>query len=371
MGMRDSGGRDAELIAGRFHWGLRWAVVVMNVIILYGLDLPKLLANPDAYSSVTMQFVALGVFTLVSPWIAFTMWRGITSTWWRWPLVVVLFVVAILATQTVLPEHRLGVPHWSEGDAAWSLATILITENFVVYGSLIVGQYALTFAQVAIGGSSAATFVGVVNATLNSMGYLLAVGMIAMVLRGIAVSAAKIARDEENLRTSEAVANQLHNDRKDRYAGLADTTAPLLTGLASGELDPGDEDVRRRCSLDAAKMRRLFAEGASDPLLHELRGCIELAERNGVSVRFAERGQRPTVPKEARRALTESAVAMLATAVSVARVTVVGTGHSVTVSVVSDSPAASVADIDYDGITASTVHSGGQLWVEVTWMRGE
>jgi signal transduction histidine kinase len=371
VGVRDSGGRDAELIAGRFHWGLRWAVVVMNVIILYGLDLPKLLANPDAYSSVTMQFVALGVFTLVSPWVGFTMWRGITSTWWRWPLVVVLFIVAILATQTVLPEHRLGVPHWSEGDAAWPLAALLLAESFVVYAGLIVGQYALTFAQVAIGGSSAASFVGVVNATLNSMSYLLAVGMIAMVLRGIAVSAAKVARDEEDLRTSEAVADQLHNDRKDRYAGLADTTAPLLSGLATGGLDPGDDDVRRRCSLDAAKMRRLFAEGASDPLLHELRGCIELAEHNGVSVRFAERGQRPEVPKEARRALTESAIAMLATAASVARVTVVGTGQSVTVSVVSDSPAASAASVDYDGITSSTVHSGGQLWVEVTWMRGE
>jgi signal transduction histidine kinase len=369
--VRDSGGRDAELIAGRFHWGLRWAIVVMNLIILYGLDLPKLLANPEAYSSVTMQFVALGIFTLVSPWVAFTMWRGITSTWWRWPLVVVLFIVAVLATQTVLPEHRLGVPHWSEGDAAWSLAALVITERLAVYAGLVVGQYALTFVQVAIGGESAATFVDVVNSTLNSMGYLLAVGMIATVLRGIAVSAAKIARDEENLRTSEAVADQLHNDRKDRYAGLADTTAPLLAGLASGDLDPGDEDVRRQCAHDAARMRRLFAEGASDPLLHELRGCIELAERNGISVRFAERGQRPPVPKEARRALTESAIVMLATAVSVARVTVVGTGHSVTVSVVSDSPATSVADIDYDGITVSTVHSGGQLWVEVTWMRAE
>jgi signal transduction histidine kinase len=369
--VQDSGGGDAELIAGRFLWGLRWAVLAMNLIILYGLDLPKLLANPDAYSSQAMQFIALGVFTVVSPLVAFTMWRGITSTWWRWPLIVIIFGVAMLATQTVLPEHRLGVPHWSEGDAAWSLAALVLTERIWVYAGLITGQYVMTFVQVAIGGESAATFVGVVNATLNSFGYLMAVGMIAMVLKGIAVSAARIARDEEDLRTSEAVANQLHDDRKDRYAGLGDTTVPLLAGLAAGELDPGDAAVRRRCSLDAAKMRRLFAEDASDPLLHELRGCIELAEHNGVSVRFAERGQRPTVPSEARRVLTEPAVAMLATAVSVARVTLVGTGNSVTVSVVADSPADSVPEVSCAGITSSTVHSGGQLWVEVTWMRGE
>ncbi|RSM84895.1 hypothetical protein DMH04_18685 [Kibdelosporangium aridum] len=145
----------------------------------------------------------------------------------------------------------------------------------------------------------------------------------------------------------------------------------LLAGLVSGSLNPGDPSTRRQCSLGAAKIRRLLAEDTPDPLLHELRGCIELAERNGVSVQFAERGQRPTVPPDARRVLTEPAVAMLATAASMARVTVVGSGESVTVSVVSDSPPDAVPVVSCVGISASTVRSGTRIWVEVTWMRGE
>ncbi|CAM3716357.1 ATP-binding protein [Kibdelosporangium persicum] len=369
--MGEPAGGDADIIANRFLRGLRWAMVAMNLVILYGLDLPKILANPESYTSGATQYLTLGVCTFISLWAGFTLWTGASRIPLRWPLVFLVFGVSILATQAVLPEQRLGFAHWSEGDVAWSLVLLLLDERAVVFAGVVVLQYALTFVQVWIGGVSAVTIAGAVNATVLVLAYQMAVGMIATVLRGIAVSAAKIARDEEELRTSEAVADQLHGDRKERYAVLADTTAPLLTGLASGALDPGDATVRRQCSLDAAKMRRLFAEGTPDPLLHELRGYIELAERNGVSVRFAERGQRPVVPPEARRALTEPAVTMLTTAVSMARVTVVGTGESVTVSVVSDSPPESVPATSHNGVTSSTVHSGSQVWVEVTWMRGE
>lgn len=368
----DAGGADAELIASRFFRGLRWAIVAMSLVITYGLDLPKLLsAGPGSYTSLTPQYIAMGTYTLVALWVGVAIWRDTKSTWWRWPLVALVFIVSIMATESVVPELRLGVPHWSEADSAWSLVLLLLDVRPLVFVGVVVAQYAVTLIQVAIGGDSAVTFSGAVNATVIVMAYQMAVGMIAMVLRGIAVSAAKIARDEEQLRTSEAVAEQLHNDRKDRYAGLADSTAPLLAGLASGDLDPGDEYVQRLCAVDAAKMRRLFAEGTPDPLLHELRACIELAERNGVSVRFAERGNRPIVPTEARRILTEPAVAVLATAASAARVTVVGTEETVTVSVVSDSPPDVVPDIRLHGIRMSTLRSGEQIWVEVTWMGGE
>ncbi|MCE7011404.1 hypothetical protein LWC34_52635 [Kibdelosporangium philippinense] len=142
----------------------------------------------------------------------------------------------------------------------------------------------------------------------------------------------------------------------------------LLTGLASGSLDPGDPVFRRRCSLTAARLRRLFTE--ADPLLSELRTCIEHAERNGVSVRFAERGLCPRVPVEARCVLIAPAVAMLAAA-SVARVSVVGAPESVTVSVVSDSPPESVPAVSCVGVSMSTVRCGQRIWVETTWMRGE
>lgn len=116
-------------------------------------------------------------------------------------------------------------------------------------------------------------------------------------------------------------------------------------------------------------MRRLFAEdpSAPDPLLHELRACVELAERNGVAVRFASRGERPPLPTQARRLLTEPAVAALATAATTARLTVVGRDGTVTVSAVADAPPESVPSVDTGGVTTSTVVSEGQIWVEATW----
>jgi hypothetical protein len=208
----------------------------------------------------------------------------------------------------------------------------------------------------------------VVNATWAVLTYQLAIAMIAAVLRGLAVTSAKVARAEEQLRTAEAIAHRLHEDRRQRYAALADTTEPLLQGLASGKLDPTEESVQRSCAVEAARMRRLFAESSTvaDPLLHELRACIETAERLGVPVAFAERGSRPMLPPEIRRRLTEPAIAALATAHGKARVTVTATEDAVTVSVVAAcSPVTPLPDSD--GVRVSTLQNGDRWWVEATW----
>jgi hypothetical protein len=226
---------------------------------------------------------------------------------------------------------------------------------------------------VAIGGAAAVTFAGAVSVTAVTAAFQLTVGVFAVLLRGIAATAAATARERERIRTAEAVAEQLHADRRDRYASLAESVTPLLGGLASGALDPADEAVRRACAVEAARMRRLFAEDptAPDPLVHELRACIELAERNGVAVRFAERGERPPMPTRVRRLLTEPAVAVLATAKSTARLTVVGLDGTVTVSVVADAPPDTVPEVGGDGVTTSTVVAEDRIWVEATWRAQE
>lgn len=58
---------------------------------------------------------------------------------------------------------------------------------------------------------------------------------------------------------------------------------PLLVGLGHGVLSPHDEEVRLRCGVEGTRMRRLFAEGdaVADPLLNELRACVEVAEHQG------------------------------------------------------------------------------------------
>jgi hypothetical protein len=114
-------------------------------------------------------------------------------------------------------------------------------------------------------------------------------------------------------------------------------------------------------------MRRLFAEDATvpDQLVHELRACIEVAERNGVSVSFAAYGSRPEVPTSIRRTLIEPAAAAVATARTKVRLTVVGADETVTVSVVADCPPVPV--VSSSDIVTSSMADGEVLWIQASW----
>jgi hypothetical protein len=360
---------DTELIATNFLRGLRWATVAVTLVVLVGLQVPVVLANQDAYTSVVLQVLALVVFAATALVVGASITTNRDLGRWRWTLVAVVSAASIAATQGVAPQHRFGTAHWSYGTLGWPLVLLTLGSGIGVFAGLLAAHYVVTAVQVAAGGAAAVTFAGVVNETAVTASFQLAVGVFAVLLRKVAATAAATAREREERRTAEAVAEQLHADRRDRYATLAESVTPLLSGLASGALDPADESVRRACAVEAARMRRLFAEDptAPDPLVNELRACIELAERNGVAVQFAERGERRPMPTEARRLLTEPAVAVLATAKSTARVTVVGLDGTVTVSVVADAPADSVPSVADGGVTTSTVVTEDRIWVEATW----
>jgi signal transduction histidine kinase len=358
----------ARTIGTSFQRGLRWGVVVMSLAILLGLDLPRLLSNQVAYRAAWPQFVTWGGLLAVTLVVAAATWRKKPLGRWRWLLLVLVFVLSVLGAVSMRPEYLLGPAHWSEGDAGWQVVLLMMDSPVGLFAVVLLAQYLMVFGIAAVVGQAALTVAGVVNATWAVLTYQLAIAMIATVLRGLAITSAKVARSEEQLRTAEAVAQQLHQDRKQRYAALSDTAVPLLQGLASNELDPAEESVRRSCAVEAARMRRLFAEGttAADPLLHELRACIETAERLGVPVAFAERGTRPVLAAQIRRRLTEPALAALATARGKARVTVTGTEQAVTVSVLAECALAGEIP-DSDGVSISTVRNGDRWWIQATW----
>lgn len=363
---------DAELIATSFLGGLRWATFGVTLTVLFGLQVPVVLANRAAYTSFAVQWLAIAVFTVAALVVAASTMTHRELGRWRWPLVAVVFAASVATTATLAPRHRFGIAHWAYGTVGWPLVLLTLGSGIGVVAGLLAAHYCVTAIQVVAGGAAAVTFAGAVSVTAVTASFQLTVGVFATLIRRIAANAARTARERESLRTAEAVAEQLHADRRDRYAALAESVTPLLGGLASGTLDPADEAVRRACAVEAARMRRLFAEDptAPDPLLHELRACIELAERGGVAVQFAERGERPPMPIQVRRLITEPAVAALATAKSTARLTVVGRDGTVTVSVVADAPPDAVPEISEDGVTTSTVVAGDRIWVEATW-RGQ
>lgn len=364
-------GDDAGVIAFSFQRGLRWAVVVMSLAILVLLNLPRLLASREAYTALWPQFTAWGGLLAVTVVAAVATWRDRPLGRWRWPLLAVVLACSVLATTSVRPEYLLGPAHWSEGDAGWQVVLLMLESRVATFAVVLAGLYLVTFGQAALAGQAALSLAGVVSATWSVLAFQVAIAMIAAVLRGLASSSARVLAAGERLRTAEAVARHLHRDRARRYSGLAATAVPLLEGLASGELDPGDETVRHSCAAEATRMRRLLADDAAlaDPLSHELRACIELAESNGVTVSFAEYGARPELPAPVRRRLTEPVIAALASARGRVRLTIAGTGEAVTVSVVARcAPLAPMPD--GDGVSRSMMLDGDRLWVQAAWRGG-
>ncbi|MEV4312653.1 hypothetical protein [Actinocrispum sp. NPDC049592] len=358
--------RYGEIVEARFQREMRRGAALIAVVVLYGLELPKLLGNwTTSYQSQAVQLAAVAVLTFV-PAIA---WQDTVVKRWRWPLIALVLAASIAATITVVPADRLGTPHWSDEAVGWSLILLAMDRTLPLFLGLLAAHYVPAFALALFDGPVKVTFAGVVNSTAITASFQVAVVLFANALRRVGTSVARMGREEERTRTLAAVSSQLHEDRKNRYAALAGTTAPLLAGLGSGELNPGDESVRRSCAIEAARMRRLFGDAGErpDPLVDELTACVGLAERNGVSVRFSAQGESRAIPTEVRRMLTEPAVAVLATARGKVRLTVVGAPDQVTVSVVAAAGEYDVPEVEHEEITTSTIRTDGRLWIEATW----
>ncbi len=349
----------------RLEYGLRVAILFIVTITLFGLALPTLLANSEVYRYYGQEVAAFAMLVAVTALSAFDIRRRRIFEWLRWLLLATIVAAAVLAVTGVRPEDlSVGEAEWSLGVTGWMVLLLLIDRSWaaslvflVVLNGINVGQMVATGQDVLRFGIGA----------LLVLAFQVPVIATAIVLRRFAANAAELARREAVLRTAEDVAAHIQEDRKARYAALAGTTVPLLSGLADGSADLGDEEVRTRYAVEAARMRRLFAESddVPDPLLHELQACLDLAGRKGITVQLDTWGERPVPPLEVRRALTEPVVQTLAGARSMARVTLIGEPGLVTVSVVSDSPGTTTTGDS--SVTVTNLSEGDRVWVEATW----
>src|SRR5262249_17937953 len=140
-----------------------------------------------------------------------------------------------------------------------------------------------------------------------SGGIQIAVAVCARALQTTAWHAANATRREASIREHAEIASRVHEDRHARWRGLQETTIPLLRELAAGSVDPGDECVRQRCAVEAARLRRLMAGSDDVPsvLLHELHATADVAERRGVAIDIESAGSVPEVPADVRGVITD------------------------------------------------------------------
>jgi hypothetical protein len=362
------------LIADRLADGLRrWMLAVPAAVLL--LNVTTLLDGVADYRPFWCEALAFAVLVGITALAAIPVLRGRPWGAWRWPLLVVALAATTAATAAVAPAWLIGRPHWSWELFGWWAVLLLLDRPFRYLAVVLAIHFGVTVGLVvAAGRTDVRTFVGMSTVALVLGGLQVAVWLLGAGTRRAAASAARLAAEGERLRTGELVAEQIHHDRLARYAELADTAGPLLAGLASGELDPGDVAVRHTCAIEAARIRRLLAEGddSSDPLVHELTACTDVAARRGVVVQLAVRGECPPLPQRFRRALTEPALLALAAAGSAARVTVVAAPDRVVVSVVTDGagpPPAEPAEGTgrEQPVSVAWTRHDGTVWMEATW----
>jgi hypothetical protein len=353
-----------DLPGTRLQRGLRLAIVVIALAQLLAVCLPTLVAYASVYRSLGVEIVAFVLVTVVLVLIGHGVWRERPLD--RPLLFGILGTAEVIALAGMPPPYLVEASEWTFGLVNWAGMLLLLDNGFVAVMAFFAGHLALRTVLLGVtGGGEPDQEVAAFAFTAVFLLYQIGITLAATLLRRMSATVAEATRDGERLRTAEAVAEGLHRDRQERYAGL--DTVPLLTGLAAGVLDPADERVRTRCAVEAGRMRRLFAEQdeVPDPLLHELRACVDTAERRGVTVYLGACGPRPAVPLRVRRALTEPVLAVLATARTNARVTVIGAAPAVTVNAVADGDPPELPD--NGEVTVTRLARDGRHWVEATW----
>jgi hypothetical protein len=349
--------------------GLRIAMLLVTAAILFGLSLSNLIRRLDTFALPAAQLAAFGALAAVLAGEAVLVVRGRSWGAMRLPAVGVVLAASALSYVT-LDGHTATTSDWAFGAANWVGVVVLLDRPLRSLVTFLVAHELTALADLLlIEDASQAALARFATGSVTVLGFPLCLAVVTVVLGRVGAAAAAATREIERVRTEEAVATESHRRRTQRFAELSGTTIPLLEGLADGSLAPDDAEVQRRSAVEAARMRRLFAETDSvvDPLLHELRHCADVADRKGVEVELDARGKLPALPVAVRRDLTEAALTALATAESWARVTVVGEPDLVSVSVVADCGEVTLPSPVTPEVRVEMFGTGTTVWTEVRW----
>ncbi|GAA5045382.1 hypothetical protein HNP84_002640 [Thermocatellispora tengchongensis] len=359
-----------EVTRTQLRRGLRIATSLVAMATVFGLGGSNILRHLEEYDSPLTQWAAFAALAAVLGGEALLIVRGRSWNRLRGPAIAVVLAASALSYVT-LPDGRTSTgPDWIFGAANWAGLVVLLDRPLrSVALFLLAHELTALLNLLLLDDPSLPDMARFCTGSVTVIGFPLCVAVVASILSGLSARAAAAREEVERVRVSEAVAAESHRRRQQRFAELSVTTVPLLEGLADGSLRPEDPAVQRRCAIEAARMRRLFAEAdtVANPLLHELRHCIDVADRKGVVVELDARGQWPEPPVAVRRDLTEAVLVALATAASHARVTVMGGAGLVSVSVVADCGEIDVPKPATPGVRVEALHNDDTVWMEAQW----
>lgn len=251
-----------------FLYGLRIGVIAVVATVLASLSLTR---NPAVYRPLWGQ---VAVFALIMIILAIEAYLAYQRRGWgrvRWIGIAATLAATVASCLSLPPGGAATSADWAYGLVGW-VGVIFLLEpplrELVAFLVAVAGinLYSLTLTP----NLGTDAYFNFMSASIGTIGYPLAVGVGAAVLRCVAGQAYDASQRSAQIRVEESLADALHEFRQRRFDDLSRSALPLLRGLADGHLDPDDAGVQRACAVEAARMRRLFAESddVPDQLLH-------------------------------------------------------------------------------------------------------
>jgi hypothetical protein len=286
----------------------------------------------------------------------------------RWTGAAVLLGCSITTSMLLPPDAVRLVEHWSFSVIGWHALALLFDVALWWFVGFCAAHVLVSVWPAVAAGASARDLAAMAVVVTAVVGFQIGVALSAWLVRTIADAAAEASADEERLIVREKAAAAAARHRERRYADLRTTTLPLLAGLADGGLDPHDPVVRRRCAVEASRMRRLFSEteAADDRLLHELSAAIDIADRHGTTVHLSVRGNPIDVPRAVRRELLAPVAEALVATATEARLTVLYEPDRVWLSVLCTAPDLPITPSG-EAVEYTSSVAEGRLWLETSW----
>ena len=328
----------------------------------------QLLDYRSAYASFAFQGVMWLVMALAIAAGAVLVLRGEPGWCPAWT-VALTALAASTAAAAASPAGQMLAVNWAWGSAGWIGVLVLLRRRFAELACFLAALALATFGVQAWDGLNRADLAGFLAVFIWSTGAQVAVAFGVRALDLAAGHASAATRSEHAARERAATAEIIRAARHDRWLALQESAVPLVAELAAGTADPGDASVRLRCAVQAARLRRLLAEGDEVPgsLLHELHASADVAERRGVAIEIETAGALPPVPGPARRVITDAAIAILTVARSQARITLAAVAAGIAVSFVADTDAVVLLPAADHGVAIEQQEDDGMLWAEARW----
>jgi len=363
-------------MAGRYQRAFTVAVVFLVVVWHLAGAGGQLLHNRPAYGSFTFQgamWLVMALAIAAGSVLQLRTARGLSGSGRPWAVLAWAVALTALAASTAAaaasPAGQMLAVNWAWGSAGWTGVLVLLRRRFAELAWFLAAEALATLGVQAWDGMNRIELAGFLAVLAWSTGAQVAVAAGVRALDLAAAQAAAAARSEHAAREQAATAELIRTARLARWATLQVSTMPLVAELAAGTADPGDAQVRLRCAVQAARLRRLLAEGdeVAGPLVHELHASADVAERRGVAVEIETAGPLPPVPGPARRVITDAAIAVLTAARSRARITLAAVAAGIAVSYVADTGAVIRLPVAGEGVAIEHQQDGSMFWAEARW----